>query len=129
MYKITGVIKRIDSTKQISDKFRKRDFVIADGGMYPNIIQFQCVNDHCSLLDNINEFDDVEITFSVKGREWTNAQGVVTVFNALEATNIAIIEKTKAMTPNQSFDESPKPIVDPNDSAQLENDYNDDLPF
>ena len=44
MFKLTGSIKVIKDTVQISEKFAKREFVVSDtSNMYPQDILFQLV--------------------------------------------------------------------------------------
>ena len=38
-------------------------------------------NDKCTSLDKYNEGDHVEVQYNLRGREWTNPQGEVKVFN------------------------------------------------
>ncbi len=52
MYKLTGNIKMISPTVQVSDRFSKREFVVSDtNGMYPQDILFQATQDKCAILD------------------------------------------------------------------------------
>ncbi len=86
---ITGLIKVKKDTQVISDKFRKREFVLTDNSsQYPQHISFQCTQDKCSLLDNISEGETVTVHFNLRGREWTSPQGEVKYFNTLEAWKI-----------------------------------------
>ncbi len=89
MYTLKGEIKTIKETQAITDSFKKREFVITDAsGQYPQIIMFQSVQDRCEMLDNFNTGDMVEVFFNLRGREWTNPQGEVKVFNTLDAWKI-----------------------------------------
>lgn len=95
MYKLNGTIKVIKDTVQISDKFTKREFVVNDSSsMYPQDIMLQSVQDKCSMLDGYKEGDNVEVSFNLRGREWTSPTGEVKYFNTLEAWRI---EKGSAM--------------------------------
>jgi hypothetical protein len=86
---ITGIIKVKKDTQVISDKFKKREFVLTDNSsQYPQHISFQCTQDKCSLLDSINEGETVTVHFNLRGREWTSPQGEVKYFNTLEAWKI-----------------------------------------
>ena len=92
-YQLTGSIKVINETVQISEKFKKREFVVTDNNneMYPQDIMFQAVQDKCDVLDAYNVGDTVEVSFNLRGREWTNPQGEVKYFNTLDAWRV---EKT-----------------------------------
>lgn len=90
MYTLKGEIKVIQELQQISDSFKKREFVVVDAsGQYPQTILLQTVQDRCELLDNFKVGDQVEVTFFLRGREWTNPKdGVVRFFNSLDAWKI-----------------------------------------
>ena len=89
MYKLKGVVKVVNPTQQVSEKFAKRIFVVTDAsGMYPQDIEFQLQQDKCPLLDGIEVGHEIEVNFNLRGREWTNLQGKVKYFNTLEAWKI-----------------------------------------
>ncbi len=89
MFKLTGTVKVINPTQQVSEKFMKREFVVTDSsGMYPQDIMFQSTQDKCSLLDSIQINDTVEVSFNLRGREWVSPQGETRYFNTLEAWRI-----------------------------------------
>jgi hypothetical protein len=119
MFKIEGVIKVVKDTVQVTEKFAKREFVITDNSMYPQDIQFQCVQDKCAMLDAIKEGDNVEVSFNLRGREWTSPQGEIKYFNTLDAWRIEKI----AFAPQQNSTE--QQILE--EGATSEED--DDLPF
>ena len=86
MFKLTGTVKVIKETVQVNDKFSKREFVINDASsMYPQDIMFQSVQDKVSIMDSYKVGDTVEVSFNLRGREWTSPQGEVKYFNTLEA--------------------------------------------
>lgn len=83
---ITGRLKVKGSEQKVSDKFRKRDFVITDNStQYPQHISFQLSQDRCNLLDDYVIGDEIKVHFNLRGREWSNPQGEVKYFNQLEA--------------------------------------------
>ena len=90
MYTLKGELKVINEVQQISDSFKKREFVVVDAsGQYAQTILFQAVQDRCDLLNNFKVGDNVEVTFFLRGREWTNPKdGVVRFFNSLDAWKI-----------------------------------------
>lgn len=86
MFKLQGTVKVVYPTVQVSEKFAKREFVLTDSSsMYPQDIMFQLTQDKCALLDGIQPNDQLEVSFNLRGREWTNPQGEVKYFNSLEA--------------------------------------------
>ena len=89
MYKFQGKIKVISEIQEISEKFKKREFVVTDtSSMYPQDVMFQSVQDKCAMLDGYSVEDEVEVSFNLRGREWTSPDGVVKYFNTLEAWRI-----------------------------------------
>ena len=89
MYKFQGKIKVINDTQEISEKFKKREFVVTDtSSMYPQDVMFQSVQDKCDMLNGYNVEDQVEVSFNLRGREWTSPDGVVKYFNTLDAWRI-----------------------------------------
>ena len=83
---ITGIIKVKSNEVQVSDKFKKREFVLTDNSsQYPQHIQFELTQDKCSLLDSYQVGDEVKVYFNIRGREWTNNEGQVKYFNSMQA--------------------------------------------
>ncbi len=132
MYKLNGIVKLVNQTVQVSEKFSKREFVVTDASsMYPQDIMFQTTQDKCALLDNIQVNDQVEVTFNLRGREWTSPQGEVKYFNSLDAWRI---EKVGATTGGAMPSEGPSSMSLDNVSQVTSNAMNsesedDDLPF
>ena len=81
--------------------------------MYPQDILFQATQDKCSLLDSIKVQDQIEVSFNLRGREWTSPTGEVKYFNSLEAWRIEVLDES----------DTEKAVV----VEKL--DINDDLPF
>ena len=89
MFKFQGKIKVINETQVISEKFKKREFVVTDtSSMYPQDVMFQSVQDKCDMLNGYAVEDQVEVSFNLRGREWTSQDGVVKYFNTLDAWRI-----------------------------------------
>jgi len=86
---ITGILKVKTEAQQVSDKFRKREFVLTDNSsQYPQHVSFQLTQDKCSLIDQYNVGDEIKVHFNLRGREWTSPKGEVKYFNTLEAWRI-----------------------------------------
>lgn len=108
MLNYTGSLKVKGETVQVSDKFRKRSFVLDDGASsYPQTPEFQLTQDRVELLNDINIGDEIEVTFAVKGREWKNPQGEVKYFNSLDVFRISKTGNVK------SGEVAPAPVEDP----------------
>ena len=82
---ITGKIKALFDTQQISEKFKKRDFVVTVEGEYPEHLKLEFHQDKCDLLDGVPIGQEVTVSINLKGREWINPQGETKYFNTLQA--------------------------------------------
>ena len=89
MYTIKGSLKSIGKELQVSEKFKKLDFVLVDNSsQYPQFLSFQLTQDKILLLDNFGEGEEVTVHFNLRGREWTSPQNELKYFNTLEAWKI-----------------------------------------
>ena len=128
---IKGIIKKISETVQISDRFRKREFVVeySNNPDYPQPLQFAMVQDRCELLDSFQEGQEVEVHFDLRGREWTNPQGQVKYFNSLQAWKL-VAEHDEAKPPTEDIQKSGKSEpLQQEKPGWLDSDAADDLPF
>ncbi|HPQ08806.1 MAG TPA: DUF3127 domain-containing protein [Bacteroidia bacterium] len=87
---IVGKIKKIMDVQNVSDKFRKREFVLSTdlNTPYPQHVLFQTTQDKCTMLDNLKVNDEVKVFFNIRGREWTAQDGQIKYFVTLEAWRI-----------------------------------------
>lgn len=128
MFKLTGTLKVIKDTVQVTEKFSKREFVVSENSsMYPQDIIFQAAQDKCSMLDGFNENDQVEVSFNLRGREWTSPQGEVKYFNTLDAWRIEKVGQ--GMPQGGPSDMNLDPIPSSNPDINTQSDEDDDLPF
>lgn len=86
---VTGIIKRILEEKQVgASNFRTRSLWLETEEQYPQVLDLQFVQDKCDLLDNYQPGMRVEVAINLRGREWTNPEGEVIVFNTIQGWNI-----------------------------------------
>ncbi len=126
-FEISGKLIEKFDTVVISDRFKKREFVIEikestpNGFEYVETIKFQLTQDKCDSLDSVNLNDDITVHFNIKGKRWEK-NGQVNYFNNLDAWRI---EKQSAS--------APAPTAAPSHTAAdippEEQDNTDDLPF
>ena len=87
-YDVTGRLHDIFDEQQVSEKFRKREFVLeVQEGQYPEQIKFQLVQDKTALIDPYKVGDEVKVTFNLRGRGF-NKNGQMLYFTNLEAWRI-----------------------------------------
>ncbi len=124
MFSISGKLTVKKDTEQVTDKFRKREFVVTDeSSQYPQEILFQLVQDKVDLLDPFNEGEQIKVNFNLRGRRWTNPKTNETrFFNSLDAWRL---EKEGSAAPAGN-DLPPMPTSEP---ANMPDDDSDDLPF
>lgn len=110
-FKLEGVVHRIGQTQNVSDKFMKRELIIVDESEanYPQTICIEFTQDKTTLLDNIMEGQTVEVSFNLRGREWTNPSGETKVFNSLNGWRIDLVEGVQ--------EQKKKAVVEDDDSA------------
>lgn len=121
-YKLTGNLHKIFDTEQVTETFKKREFVVQKtDGQYPEFIKFQLVQQRCDLLDSYNEGEDVTVDFDLRGREW---QGKY--FTNLQAWKIAKDVETNSYQPQ----DMPPPHTASNEFPSSDDDSKvDDMPF
>lgn len=131
MYTLKGTIKVIKDTEQISDSFKKREFVVTEtSGQYPQDIMLQAVQDRTSMLDNLHVGDAVSVSFFLRGREWTSPKdGTVKYFNSLDAWKVES-ESKAAPAPSAGMGEpANQKSVTTAPSSGFDEAEDDDLPF
>lgn len=84
---IEGRLVEIFETQDVTNSFRKREFVVeyAENPQYPEFVKFELIQANCDQLNDFKVDDRVNISFNLKGRKWTDPQGVVKYFNSLQA--------------------------------------------
>jgi hypothetical protein len=124
-FEITGRIIDILPVNQVSDKFRKREFVIErkeTGGpaVFIDYIKFQLVQDKCDLINESFLNEEVKVSFNIKGNRWER-EGKVNYFTNLDAWKIE-----KASSQNRDQDTFSRKTLE---DIPPENDEMSDLPF
>ncbi len=123
--KAEGTLHVINETQQISARFQKREFVVklADNPRYPQLVQFQLTGDRCANLDGFNVGDEVDIEFSLRGREWTSPKGDVKYFNSLDVWTIERVGAAAGASAGPGGgDDIPLP-------PEPDEEFTDDIPF
>jgi hypothetical protein len=124
-FEITGKVIDISPVNQVSDKFKKREFVIEkkeSGGaaVFIDYIKFQLIQDKCDLINESFLNEDIKIWFNLKGNKWER-DGKINYFTNLDAWKI---EKTSSVVKEQNI-----PSHTTFEDIPPENDELSDLPF
>lgn len=89
---VTGKLIVKFDTQQVSEKFKKREFVIElaeeiNGNIYTNYAKMQLVQNKCDIIDRFNVGDQVKISFNIKGNKWER-DGKVNYITNLDAWRV-----------------------------------------
>ena len=125
---LKGKLIEIFETNQVSDNFKKREFVVeyADNPQFPQLLKFEMIQDNCQLLDDFSKGDDVEVLFNLRGRKWTDPQGVDKYFNTLQSWRVQKIAQEAAAVGSQEM--PPGPEKEP-EWLKSGDEKDDELPF
>ena len=125
-FEITGKIIDISPVNQVSDKFRKREFVIEKkeaGGaaVFIDYIKFQLIQDKCDLINESFLNEEVRIWFNLRGNKWEK-EGRVNYFTNLDAWKIEKLSETEPVAQRSA-------VQNVLEDAPPEIDELSDLPF
>jgi len=129
-FDVTGKLHVAYETKQVSERFTKREFVVevADG-KYPQFVLFQLSGDRCSQLDDHRIGDSISVTFNLRGREWRSPQGETKYFNSLDVWKIEAARPAESRRGRGASQDAPFPPRDEPRPSDLSMTRDDDLPF
>ncbi|WP_134088979.1 DUF3127 domain-containing protein [Olivibacter sp. XZL3] len=119
---IKGKVHEVGAVQQVTDSFKKRDLIVqyAENPQFVEYIRFEATQDRVNLFDNLVPGEDIEVSFNLRGRPWTNKEGVTTYFNSLVAWRVNKVAPEGAGAAPQ--------YVPPVDISSAPGD-DDDLPF
>ncbi|RZK49498.1 MAG: DUF3127 domain-containing protein [Pedobacter sp.] len=120
---IKGKVHEVGAVQQVSETFKKRDLIVeyAENPSYPEYIRFEALQDKTSLLDALKPGEEVEVAFNLRGRPWTNKDGVTSYFNSLVIWKVTTLGQTAAAAAAPAF-AAPSDLNTPAGE-------DDDLPF
>ncbi len=100
---ITGKLVEKYDTQNVSDRFRKREFVLelveeVNGNPYTNYAKMQLVQNKCDILDRFNVGDILRVNFNIKGNRYEK-EGRTSYFSNLDAWRL---EKADAANMNNN---------------------------
>ena len=121
---IRGKVHEIGAIQQVTDTFKKRDLIVeyAENPQFVEYVRFEATQDRVNIFDNLTVGEDIEVSFNLRGRPWTNKEGVTTYFNSLVAWRVT---KLASAAPSPAMNDS-MPTVDITSSGS---DDSEDLPF
>src|SRR5271156_1850425 len=89
---VTGKLLAKYETQQVSEKFKKREFVLElaeeiNGNIYTNFAKMQLVQNKCDIIDRFKEGELVKVSFNIKGNRWER-DGKVNYITNLDAWRV-----------------------------------------
>jgi len=116
-------VHEIGALQQVSETFKKRDLIVeyAENPTYPEYIRFEALQDKTALFDSLKPGDDIEVSFNLRGRPWTDKAGKTSYFNSL------VVWRINALTNAAAAPATPQ-YAPPADLSSAPGE-DDDLPF
>ena len=113
---IKGKLVEIFDTVQITETFKKREFIIQDNKNpeYPEFVKVELIQEKVSLLDDLNVGDKINVLINIKGRKWEDKEGNIKYFNSIQGWKIE--------TENEGINQE-------NSEDEINQDSDEDLPF
>lgn len=123
-FELTGKLIVKEDTVNISDKFRKREFVIdvpnERNPDWNDTVKFQTTQDRVDLIEPFNIGDELKVAFNIRGKKWER-DGRVNYFTNLEAWRIDKVDAAGGSNPSAA------PMPDQPEALPPEGE--DDFPF
>lgn len=87
---IRGKVHEVGAIQQVTESFKKRDIIVAyaENPQFVEYIRFEATQDRVNIFDNLTVGEEIEISFNLRGRPWTNKDGLTTYFNSLVAWRV-----------------------------------------
>ncbi len=116
---LKGTLKVIEPTKEVGKNgLKKREAVLTTDEQYPQDVLIEFIGDKCALLDKYKVGNTVDISINIRGRMWTDPQGVDKYFNSIQGWRIQSVESSQAV---ESLAQQ--------QAGGIPEEDNDDLPF
>lgn len=123
-YEAEGKLYKKMDVQQVTDSFKKREFVVEiEDGAYSQIVKFQLTQNNCDKLEPFNEGDQIKVTFSIRGREYTK-EGRTSYFTNLDAWRLEAVNQAAAPAAPAAATGGTFPAANDEPAAA-----DDDLPF
>src|ERR1700741_478811 len=113
-FEVTGKLLAKFETQQVSDKFKKREFVLElaeeiNGNIYTNFAKMQLVQNKCDIIDRFKEGEQVKVSFNIKGNRWER-DGKVNYITNLDAWRV----ESATAAPNNNANNQAAPVYNNN---------------
>ena len=113
-FELTGKLIVKEDTVNISDKFKKREFVIdvpnERNPEWNDMVKFQTTQDRVDLIEPFNIGDELKVAFNIRGKKWER-DGRVNYFTNLEAWRIDKVDAAGGNNPVAApMPDQPEPL-------------------
>jgi len=136
MSTISGTLKLVRPTQQVTEKFSKREFVVVTLEQYPQSIQLELQGQNCDMIDAYAEGQEIVCDLNIRGRLWQSPQGEDKYFNTLVAWKIQPAKSEGQPEPHHSNHPTNIPSSNMGSPKEFEpiadfkpEEEHDDLPF
>ncbi|TGD58616.1 DUF3127 domain-containing protein [Flavobacterium humi] len=121
---VTGRIKVVNPTQDVSASFKKREVVITTDEQYPQHIMIEFTQAKVDDLNSYQVGEQVKVSINLRGREWVNPQGETKYFNSIQGWRIERVQaQASAPSPAMPSAETFEP------ATNFKEEEHDDLPF
>ncbi|MGH2665249.1 DUF3127 domain-containing protein [Flavobacterium sp.] len=121
---VTGRIKVVNPTQDVSASFKKREVVITTDEQYPQHIMIEFTQAKVDDLNSYQAGEQVKVSINLRGREWVNPQGETKYFNSIQGWRIERVQaQSAAPSPAMPAAEAFEP------ATNFKEEEHDDLPF
>jgi len=134
---VTGKLLLKYDAMQVSEKFKKREFVVElaeeiNGNIYTNFAKMQLVQNKCEIIDRFNVGDVVKVSFNIKGTAYVDKKdGVTKYITNLDAWRVesATAAATNSSQPAPAYSGNSNTNFNTASSSAPATEPVDDLPF
>lgn len=126
-YEAIGKLISRSNEVQVTDKFKKREFVIEiEDGAYTQAIKFQLTQNNCDKISKFKRDDKIKVTFNLRGKGYEK-DGKTVYFTNLEAWKVEA--ESELMQPVQTIPLPPPAQATSMPEPSSNGGVDDQLPF
>jgi hypothetical protein len=130
MYELAGKIKLINDTQSFPSGFTKREFVVTTANdKYPQDIKFEIVKEKCSLLDQFEPDQEVQVFFDIRGNEFNGKYYVSLACWKIQAADGSAAPRASASQAPRRQAATTTPAEPSPADLRNDEDFDDDIRF
>ena len=87
---IKGTIVKINPVQTVGkNNFKKSSIWIETADQYPQTIEIEFVKEKADEIQSLSSGSNITVQIDIKGRKWTNPDGLTRVFNTIQGWKYA----------------------------------------